>query len=114
MAIRGITITLYDVAQTGTDPLNKPIYTETPVAVDNVLVAPVNSTEQLETFNLTGRKAVYQMAIPKGDSHEWTAGKKVRFFDANWRIIGIPTEGIDELIPLDWNKKVQVERYEQG
>ena len=114
MAIRGITITLYDVAQTGTDPLNKPIYTETPVAVDNVLVAPVNSTEQLETFNLTGRKAVYQIAIPKGDSHEWTAGKKVRFFDANWRIIGIPTEGIDELIPLDWNKKVQVERYEQG
>lgn len=114
MAIRGITITLYDVAQTGTDPLNKPIYTETPVAVDNVLVAPVSSTEQLETFNLTGRKAIYQMAIPKGDSHEWTAGKKVRFFDANWRIIGIPTEGIDELIPLDWNKKVQVERYEQG
>ena len=114
MAIRGITITLYDVAQTGTDPLNKPIYTETPVAVDNVLVAPVNSTEQLETFNLTGRKAIYQMAIPKGDSHEWAAGKKVRFFDANWRIIGIPTEGIDELIPLDWNKKVQVERYEQG
>lgn len=114
MAIRGITITLYDVVQTGTDPLNKPIYTETPVAVDNVLVAPVNSTEQFETFNLTGRKAVYQMAIPKGDSHEWTAGKKVRFFDADWRIIGIPTEGIDELIPLDWNKKVQVERYEQG
>lgn len=114
MAIRGITITLYDVAQTGTDPLNKPIYNEVPVVVDNVLVAPVNSTEQLETFNLTGRKAVYQMAIPKGDSHEWAAGKKVRFFDANWRIIGIPTEGIDELIPLDWNKKVQVERYEQG
>lgn len=114
MAIRGITITLYDVTQTGTDPLNKPTYTETPVAVDDVLVAPVNSTEQLETFNLTGRKAIYQMAIPKGDSHEWTAGKKVRFFDANWRIIGIPTEGIDELIPLDWNKKVQVERYEQG
>jgi hypothetical protein len=114
MAIRGITITLYDVAQTGTDPLNKPIYNEVPVVVDNVLVAPVNSTEQLETFNLTGRKAIYQMAIPKGDSHEWTAGKKVRFFGADWRIIGIPTEGIDELIPLDWNKKVQVERYEQG
>lgn len=114
MAIRGITITLYDVTQTGTDPLNKPIYEEVPIEVDNILVAPVNSTEQLETFNLTGRKAVYQMAIPKGDTHEWTAGKKVGFFGADWRIIGIPTEGIDELIPLDWNKKVQVERYEQG
>ena len=58
MAIRGITITLYELTQTGTDPLNKPIYTEAPVEVDNVLVAPVNSTEQLETYTLTGRRAV--------------------------------------------------------
>ena len=112
--IRGITITLYDLTQTGTDPLNKPIYAETPVQVDNVLVAPVESTEQLETFSLTGRRAVYQLGIPKGDTHDWTAGKRVSFFGADWRIIGIPTEGIESMIPLDWNKKVQVERYEQG
>lgn len=112
--IRGVTIVLYDLTQTGKDPLNKPIFAEVPVEVDNVLVAPVNSTEQLETFNLTGRKAVYQLGIPKSDTHNWTAGKKVRFFDANWRIIGIPTQGIDDMIPLSWNKKVQVERYEQG
>ena len=114
MAIRGITIVLYELIQTGKDPLNKPIYTEAPVEVDNVLVAPVNSTEQLETYTLTGRRAGYQLGIPKGDAHEWTAGKKVHFFGADWRIIGIPTEGIDEMIPLSWNKKVQVERYEQG
>lgn len=114
MAIRGITVTLYDLTQTGTDPLNKPIFTEVPVEVDNVLVAPVNSTEQLETFNLTGRKSVYQLGIPKGDTHTWAAGRKVRFFDADWRIIGIPTQGIEDMIPLSWNKKVQVERYEQG
>ena len=112
--LRGITVTLYDLTQTGTDPLNKPTYTETPVQIDNVLVAPVNSTEQLETYTLTGRRAVYQLGIPKGDAHEWKAGKKVSFFGAEWRIIGIPTEGIEEMIPLDWNKKVQVERYEQG
>ena len=114
MAIRGITVTLYEQTQTGTDPLNKPIMTETATAVDNVLVAPVSSTEQLETFNLTGRKADYQLAIPKGDAHEWKAGQKVSFFGKDWRIIGIPTEGIEELIPLSWTKKVQVERYEQG
>ena len=112
--IRGITVTLYDLTQAGKDPLNKPIFTEVPVEVDNVLVAPVNSTEQLETFNLTGRKAVYQLGIPKGDTHNWTAGKKVRFFDRDWRIIGIPTQGIEDMIPLSWNKKVQVERYEQS
>ena len=112
--IRGIAVTLYDLTQTGTDPLNKPIYTETPVQIDNVLVAPVSSTEQLETYTLTGRRAVYQLGIPKGDTHDWKAGKKVSFFGADWRVIGIPTEGIEEMIPLDWNKKVQVERYEQG
>lgn len=110
--ISGITVTLYDRTQTGTDAFNAPAYTETAVNVDNVLVAPMSSTELLEVYNLTGRKAVYQLSIPKGDTHDWTAGKKVSFFGNDWRIIAIPTEGIDHLIPLDWNKKVQVERYE--
>lgn len=110
----GITITLYDRTQTGVDALNHPIYTETPVSVDNVLVAPLSDNEVIETFNLTGRKAIYQLGIPKGDTHEWTAGKKVSFFGKDYRIIGEPTEGIDKLIPLSWNLKVKVERYEQG
>ena len=114
MSIRGITVTLYNLTQTGRDPLNKPTFEEVPVNVDNVLVAPVTSAEQLETFSLTGRKAVYQLGIPKGDTHEWNAGCKVSFFNADWRIIGIPTEGIEDMIPLSWNKKVRVERYEQG
>lgn len=112
--MKGITITLYDRTQTGTDPFNQPIYTETAVSVNNVLVAPMSTEEVLQTYTLTGRKAVYQMGIPKGDAHDWTAGKKVNFFGEDWRIIGLPEEGIDELIPLDWNKKVRVERYEQG
>ena len=112
--MRGITVTLYDRTQTGTDALNKPIYSETPVTVDNVLVAPSASLEVLEQTNLDGRRGEYVMAIPKGDTHEWTSGKKVRFFGADWRIIEMPQEGIEWLIPLSWNKKVQVERYEQG
>ena len=110
--ISGITVTLYEQTQTGTDGFNKPIFTETPVEIDNVIVAPLSSTELLETFNLTGRKAVYQLGIPKCDIHDWSAGRKVHFFDADWRIIGIPVEGIEIMIPLNWNKKVQVERYE--
>ena len=42
------------------------------------------------------------------------SGKKVSFFGQDWRIIEMPEEGIEWLIPLSWNKKVQVERYEQG
>ena len=112
--MKGITVTLYDRTKTSTDALNHPIYTETAVTVDNVLVAPMSDEEVLQTYTLTGRKAVYQMGIPKGDTHEWTAGKKVSFFGEDWRIIGLPQEGIDYLIPLSWNKKVRVERYEQG
>ena len=107
----GITVFLFDEYEMGVDDFNHPIYGERPVEVDNVLVAPMSSTELLETYNLTGRKAVYQLAIPKGDTHDWTAGKKVHFFGEDWRIIAIPTEGIEELIPLSWNKKVQVEHY---
>lgn len=112
--MKGITIILYEREQTGTDPLNAPIYSETAVPVDNVLVAPMSDEEVLQMYTLTGRKAVYQMGIPKGDTHEWTAGKKVGFFGEVWRIIGMPEEGIENLIPLSWNKKVRVEKYEQG
>lgn len=110
--MKGITVTLYDRVETGKDAFNKPTYDEQPVAVDNVLVAPMTSTELLDTYNLTGRKAVYQLGIPKGDEHDWSAGKKVNFFGEDWRIIELPLEGIEHLIPLSWNKKVQVERYE--
>lgn len=112
--MRGITVTLYDRTQTGVDALNHPVYTEEAVNVDNVLVAPAASAEVLEPYNLDGRRGEYIMAIPKGDTHEWTAGKRVGFFGAFWRIIELPEEGIEWLIPLGWNKKVRVERYEQG
>ena len=112
--MQGITVTLYDRTVAGVDALNAPIYTETAITVDNVLVAPVSADEVLQTYTLTGRKAVYQMAIPKGDANDWTAGKRVSFFGQDWRIIELPEEGIEALIPLAWNKKVKVERYEQG
>ena len=112
--MKGITVTLYDRTQTGTDALNHPIYVETAVTVDNVLVAPSGSIEATNQNNLDGRMGDYTLAIPKGDTHEWSAGKKVEFFGKEWRIVEMPEEGIETLIPLSWNKKVRVERYEQG
>lgn len=109
--IKGITIKLYTKTQTGTDGFNAPIYTETAEEVENVLVQPTSETEILDTLNLTGRKAVYQLAIPKGDTHDWTDAK-VEFFNQTFRTIGTPIEGIEELLPLAWNKKVRCERYE--
>lgn len=112
--MRGYTVTLYDRTETGRDELNHPIYEETPVTVENVLIAPAASMEVLEPTNLEGRRGDYTLAIPKGDTNDWATGKKVAFFDREWRIIEMPEEGIEWLIPLSWNKKVRVERYEQG
>lgn len=108
--MKGITIQLSVKAETGRDDFNAPIYSESWVNVDNVLVAPVSSTDALDILNLTGKKAVYTLGIPKDDKHDWE-DCKVRFFGETWRTVGFPTEGIEDLIPLSWNKKVTVERY---
>lgn len=110
--LNGIPVTLYTVTQTGTDDFNRPIYAETAVTVNDVLIAPLSDTEILDTVNLTGKKAVYQLGIPKGDTHDWE-NRRVSFFGKDWRVIGHPTEGIEAMIPLRWNKKVRVESYVQ-
>lgn len=68
----------------------------------------VSEQEVLDTLNLTGRRAEYQLAIPKGDPHIWE-GQRVQFFGETWRVIGNAIRGIEALIPLEWNQKVTVE-----
>ena len=109
--MKGITVTLYEKTQTGTDPFGQPVYEETPVQVENVLVAPASVTEVLDMQHLTGKKAVYNIAIPKGDAHTW-ADNRVDFLGASWRVISFPQQGIEDMIPLNWNQKWMVERYE--
>lgn len=109
-AIKGITVALVVEKQIGIDPFKHPIYEETTEEVENVLVAPASSDDIVTSQDLFGKKAVYNLAIPKGDAHDWE-NRKVRFFGAEWRTFGFPIEGIEENIPLDWNKKVMVERY---
>lgn len=110
--IKGITVTLYQKTQTGTDEFNRPVYEETPVTVNNVLVAPSSSDEILDSMNLTGRRAIYTLGIPKGDTHDWT-NTKVEFFEQVFRTIESPLEGIEDMIPLSWNKKVRVEAIDE-
>lgn len=108
--IKGLTITLHTVVQTGTDPLGGPIYEYTPVEVENCLVSPSSTDDITDSINLYGKKAVYTIAIPKGDTHEWE-DRKVSFFGEDFRVFGFTTLGIEENIPLAWNKKAMVERY---
>lgn len=109
--IKGQTIYLYEKIEKGLDALRNPIYEFEKIPVENVLVGSPTTQELIDTINLTGRKAVYQLAIPKGDNHNWE-NATVEFFGEKWHTFGIPTQGIDELIPGPWNTKVMVERYE--
>ena len=109
--IKGITVTLINKKEVGRDPFNRPIYEDVEIEVDNVLVSPVSTEDIVHTLELTGKKAVYTLAIPKGDENDWEDAEVI-FFGQRWRTFGFVTQGIDHLIPLDWNKKVMVERYE--
>lgn len=110
--IRGITVRLHTKTDKGVvDGFNKTIWEDGYVDVDNVLVGEPSSDDITTTTNLYGRKAAYKLAIPKGDTHSWE-NTTVEFFGETWRTFGIPVQGIEGNIPLDWNKKVWVERYE--
>lgn len=109
--IKGITVTLINKVQTGTDAFNKPIYEDKEIEVENVLVVPTTTDDIPSQLDLTGKKAVYTLGIPKGNTDQWE-DVEVKFFNQRWRTFGIPLEGIEHLMPLDWNEKVMVERYE--
>lgn len=109
--MRGVTITLYDKVQTGVDAFNRPVYEDVATTVDNVLIGEPTAEDVINELNLTGKHLAYTLAIPKGDTHEWN-DRKVEFFGEVFRTYGEPTQGIEHLIPLSWNKKVKVERYE--
>jgi hypothetical protein len=104
-------VTLYERAQTGVDGFNRPIYIETPVVVENVLVGEPSTDDITNDLTMYGKHLAYTLAIPKGDAHDW-ADVHVEFWGERFRTYGAPTQGIEDNIPLGWNKKVKVERYE--
>lgn len=108
--IKGITVTLYQKRMTGRDELNNPIYADIPTDVDNVLIGEPSTDDIVNSKELDGKKLAYTIAIPKGDTHDWS-NAKVEFFGQTFMTYGDVTQGIESLIPLDWNKKVKVERY---
>lgn len=110
--MKTVDVILYNEVDTGArDRTNKPIMTEIATNVSGVLYAPVSADDVTNTLNLEGKRAIYQLAIPKGDTNNWNDAK-VYFLGRFWRTIGIPEEGIEANIPLKWNKKVKVECYE--
>lgn len=108
--IKGSTIKYVTKKEIGKDGFNKPIYEEKTEEIENVLISPGSSDDIVSSQDLDGKKAVYTLGIPKGDVHEWE-NAEVEFFGKRWKTYGIPLECDPANVPLDWNKKVMVERY---
>ena len=118
--IRGINVTLYQKQQTGEDAFGAPVFNEVAETVHNVLIGERTAEEikmqigcvfprpEEQTFEVKG--LAYTLALPKGDAHDWH-DVTVEFFGQRFRTYGDVTEGIEAMIPLQWNKKVKVERY---
>ena len=109
--LKGIDVILYEKTKTGEDSFHDPVYEERPVTVHNVLVGQPTAEEITTELQLTGRHIAYTLAIPKGDAHDWD-NVRVVFFGKTFRTCGGVVQGVEALIPLRWNKKVQVERCE--
>lgn len=114
--IRGLTVTLYERTQTGVDGFNRPVYAETPVQVDNVLIGEPTTDDITSSTDLFGKKLVCMLGIPKGDTHDWTdarvewrgaAGQLVQV-----RTFGFPLEGVEANVPGPWHRKMRCEAYE--
>lgn len=108
--IQGTDVVLFERVQEGVDDFQAPVYREVPVVVHNVLVSPVSSEDVISSTQLYGKHAVYELSIPKSDGHIWE-DRKVEFFGQSFRTFGFCKEWIAENVPLDWNRKVLVERY---
>ena len=110
--IKGITVDLFNPREVGRDELGIPVtIDEPPEAVPNVLVYPASPEAVVTDLQLFGKRTVYELCIPKVDQHEWE-DRKVRFFGKTFRTFGPCIEYIDANVPLKWNRKIRVERYE--
>lgn len=108
--IKGITVTLIEKQQISEDDFGQPVYDEVEVPVDNVLVGQPTSDDITNDLTIYGKHLAYVLAIPKGDAHVWEDTDVIIWGD-KYHTYGYSTQGIEEMIPLDWNKKVKVERY---
>ena len=106
--IKGMTVELIELVETGKDPLGNPVYEEKSTLIDNVIVSPTSDDDKISELQLYGKTSVYTLCIPKGDEHDWR-DVKVRFFNETWKSFGNSIIYDEKNVPLDWNRKVKVE-----
>ena len=112
--MRGITVQLKVKTEGTADAFGQPTYTEELVNVEDVLVGEPSTADIENNLTLYGKRTSYTLGIPKGDTHVWEDTEVVLPdpFPGTYKTIGKATAGIEENIPLRWNKKVHLEQIE--
>lgn len=108
--IKGVTVVLHERTLNGTDEIGSPIYKTTDTSVKDVLWSPSTVDDNISQTRLEGTKELYTLCIPKGNTNTWLENT-VTFNGKTFHCYA-ETEYIEENVPLRWNKKVLVERYD--
>ena len=112
--MKGVTVTLIYKTQTGKDEFGQPVYEEVSISVNDVLIGEPSTEDIQNAITVYVKRIAYTLAIPKGDVNVWYKAKVV--LPAPWNetfnVIGDAIMGIEENIPLRWNKKVHIERLD--
>lgn len=107
----GVSVVLYQKTKTGVDAMNNPVYSITPVTVNNVLVGQPETDEVTSSISIYGKEITYMLGLPKGDDHNWT-DTSVEIFGEKFETFGDVIQGIEANVPTPWHKKVRVRRCE--
>ena len=94
----------------GYDEFGAPIVREDFELIPDCLVGQPTSQDIIDSLNLYGKKLVYVVGIPKGDTHDWE-NREVIIWGERYKTFGYTMTGIQENIPLRWGANVKVERY---
>lgn len=108
--IKGVTVVLHERTQSGTDAIGSPTYTVKDANVADVLWYPSTADDVIDQTRLEGTKELYTLCIPKGNTNTWLENT-VTFNGKTFHCYA-ESDFIEENVPLRWNKKVLVERYD--
>ena len=109
--MRGMRVQLVEKTTDGYDAFGAPIVTgEELIDIDDVLVGQPTADDMTTALTMYGKHCVYTLGIPRTDTHEW-ADHEVIIYGERYRTIGTAMRGIDENIPLRWNRNIRVERF---
>lgn len=110
MEIKGQTVKLHVKTSSGRDPFGKETFSEDIVEVENVLCEPASNDAVIEELQMSGKRVVYILHLPKDDTNNWE-DSIVEFNEKTWKTFGDCLVYDEEMTPLCWNKKIKVERY---